>query len=328
MRVFAILLFVPLQALWLPLSLIGVVLVGYRQLIVSKRLGVSQTAVEILNGRWTMDVFGLREDIAARKLASSIPNNSVIGLWLSLFPLWAVQKLLRVRFLYPTLPDPTEARFANLVPSRTVEFDALLEAHAPHAEQLVILGAGLDTRAYSDFKSRGVAIYEVDEAANQAHKRAALDAAGIESDHVRFVVADFEQSDWIRSLLESDYNRDVKTIFLWEGVTLYLPERAVAETLRTLTEHSAPGSVALTDIYAHRILKLMKSKAIGWSLEITGEATAFGLDFSSNPHGELSAFASSNGTRLNRHQFLGAGHKNGAFVVIAEFVLGETPEPD
>ena len=66
MRVLAILLFVPLQALWLPLSLIGVVLVGYRQLVLSKRLGVSQTAVEILNGRWTMDVFGLREDIAAR----------------------------------------------------------------------------------------------------------------------------------------------------------------------------------------------------------------------------------------------------------------------
>ena len=54
------LVYIPLQILWLPISLLGVIWVAYKQIAVSKRMGVSQTAVEIINGRWTMDVFGLR----------------------------------------------------------------------------------------------------------------------------------------------------------------------------------------------------------------------------------------------------------------------------
>lgn len=326
MRFFALLIFLPLQLVWFPLSLIGAGLVAYRQIFVSKRLGVSQTAVEILNGRWTMDVFGLRQDSAARKLAASIPNNSVLGLWLCLFPLWAVYKLLRVRFLYPTLPAPERARFANLVPSRTAEFDALIEENVSTADQFVILGAGLDTRSYGRLEDRRLKIFEVDEAANQAHKRKYLSAAGIQSDYVHFVEADFGRSDWIQSLLASDYDPSLRTIFLWEGVTLYLNDRDVSDTLRLLQSNSAHASVVLTDIYSQRIVELTRSKAIGWSLEMTGEATKFGLDFSSDPKRVLSEFASLNEVQLNRYQFLGSNYKKGPFVAIAELVLGQGQE--
>lgn len=300
-------------------------MVGYYQLRVSQRLGVSQTAVEIINGRWTMDVFGLREDSAARTLAGVIPNNSVAGLWLTLFPLWAVQKLLGVSFLYPTLPAPERAAIANMVPSRTVEFDTLLNDLAPKADQLVILGAGLDTRAYGAFKRHGWTIYEVDEAKNQTHKRAALVSAGIASDHVRFVTADFSQPDWIETLLASDYREDARTVFLWEGVTLYLPPSAIARTLATLRAHSAPSSVVLADLYGERILKYAKSKAISWTLEMTDEAMNFGLDFSSDAQATLAGFAQSNLMGLGRHQFLGSANKNGPFMVICELQLGRGP---
>jgi methyltransferase (TIGR00027 family) len=326
MRFLALLLFVPLQLAWLPLSLIGAGLVAYRQIVVSKRLGVSQTAVEILNGRWTMDVFGMREDAAARKLAASIPNNSLIGLWLSLFPLWAVHKLLRVHFLYPTLPAPERAGFANLVPSRTAEFDTLIAENVSTADQLVILGAGLDTRSYGPLGRSRLKIFEVDEAANQAHKREHLGVAGIESDHVRFVEANFGQGDWIQSLLASDYDPSGRTIFLWEGVTLYLTDRDVSDTLRLLRLNSARASVVLVDIYSQRTVELTRSKAIGWSLEMTGEATKFGLDFSSDPKRALSEFVSMNKVQLDRHQFLGSNHKRGPFVTIAELVLGQARE--
>ena len=50
MRLMSWLVFVPLQLLWTPLSILGVVWVAYRQMVVSKRLGVSQTAIEVING--------------------------------------------------------------------------------------------------------------------------------------------------------------------------------------------------------------------------------------------------------------------------------------
>ena len=50
--------FIPLQIIFLPAALVGLLFTAYKQIIVSKRLGVSQTAIEIINGRWTMHIFG------------------------------------------------------------------------------------------------------------------------------------------------------------------------------------------------------------------------------------------------------------------------------
>ena len=321
MKFLSYLVFVPLQLIWLPLSVVGVIMVGYRQLVVSKKLGVSQTAVEIINGRWTMDVFGLRKDRAARKLAASIPNNSVPGLWLTLFPLWLVQKALGVQFLYPTLPKPEKAGIANLVPSRTVVFDRLIEANLADAAQFVVLGAGLDTRAYGKLTQGDIAIFELDQAADQAHKRRHLAAAKIDSSQVRFVEVDFSDPNWINSLLATDYDPTRKTIFLWEGVTLYLSERSVRATLATIRQNAAPGSVVVADIYADRLVRLTKSKAVSWSLELTGEEIVFGLDCSTDAYERLQKFVASQGLRTGAHQFLGGDHKRGPFAAIVEMVI-------
>ena len=257
MKLLAYLIYVPLQIVWLPISLIGAIFVGYRQLVVSKRLGVSHTAVEIINGRWAMDVFGLQKDPAARRLAGAIPNNSVIGLWLTLWPIWVVSRLLGTHFLYPTLPDPERAGLANLVPSRTALFDAYIDAHVQEAAQFVVLGAGLDTRAYGLLKNRGLDLYELDQRSDQHHKRTYLKAANIDTSHVRYVEVDFAQPGWIEALLANGFDPAKKTIFLWEGVTLYLSEQAVTATLKVIGENSAPGSVVLADIYAERFVRLL-----------------------------------------------------------------------
>ncbi len=60
MDVIALLVFVIVQILFIPLAIVGFILVFYKQMYVSKKLGVSSTAIEVINGRWTMDVFGLR----------------------------------------------------------------------------------------------------------------------------------------------------------------------------------------------------------------------------------------------------------------------------
>ena len=88
MRLLAGVVFVVLLVVFLPLMVLGAALVAYKQMVVSRRLGASQTAIEVINGRWTMDRFGIRPDPASVQLASVLPNTSLPGLWLCLLPLW------------------------------------------------------------------------------------------------------------------------------------------------------------------------------------------------------------------------------------------------
>ena len=56
MKYLSFIVYMPLQILAIPGAIVGILLTAYKQIIVSKRLGVSQTAIEIINGRWTMHV--------------------------------------------------------------------------------------------------------------------------------------------------------------------------------------------------------------------------------------------------------------------------------
>ena len=321
MTLIAWLTYVPLQILWLPLSLLGAIWVAYKQIVVSSRMGVSQTAVEVINGRWTMDVFGLRCDKAARTLASTIPNNSTVGLWLVLFPLWLARHISGKPFLYPTLPDPAKAGIANLVTSRTIEFDALIADNAKDAAQFVVLGAGLDTRVYGPLKQSELALFELDQKAVQTYKRENITKAKIDSANVQYIEVDFADPNWISALAASNYDPAKKTIFLWEGVTLYLSEAAVRDTLSELKANAASGSVVIADFYAERFLKIGKGKAGSALLDATGERLALGLDFSDDAEGVLRNFIGAQGLTLGRHQFLGSDHTKGPFMVIAELII-------
>ncbi len=317
MTVLAWLIFVPLQLAWLPVSILAAMWVGYKQIYVSRRLGLSQTAIEIINGRWTGDVFGLRPDAASRRLAGQLPNTSVAGLALCLFPLRVASWIAGRPILYPQRPPDAAAGVATLVFSRSPRFDQLIAAHLPVARQLVILGAGLDTRAYGPLAKTGLALFEVDRAAEQRAKRAALARAGLDADHVCFLEVDFSDPDWIDTLTGSAFDPDMPTLFLWEGVTLYLTEADVAATLAALRRCAAPGSRVLLDIYAERFLALSRSRAAAGLLEATGEALAFGLDLSDQAEVRLQAFAAAQGLRVETAYALGSGHRKGPFMMIA-----------
>jgi methyltransferase (TIGR00027 family) len=295
--------------------------VAHKQIGRSKALGLSQTAVEIVNGRWTGHVFGLREDFASYRLAGRLPNNSVLGLGLVLFPLMVARMIAGRPILYPQLPDDDKSGIANMVFSRSARFDNLIEAHADNAAQFVVLGAGLDTRAYGPLANGKMAMFELDKAASQRAKRAAVRRAKLEADHVHYVEADFADANWINALVASPYDPAAKTVFLWEGVTLYLSEADVRATLEAIKAHAAPGSVVLLDIYGHRMLTMASKGPAARALEATGERLGFGLDLSTDAQGVLSAFATSAGYRLGAHYFLGSAHEAGAYMAVAELAL-------
>jgi methyltransferase (TIGR00027 family) len=318
MSILSLIIYIPLQIAFIPLAILGAVLVAYRQLVISKRLGISQTAIEVLNGRWTMHIFGIREDDASAALVSTLTNTSALGLWLALFPLWLKHRISGQLFLYPRLTESGQETIADLMVSRTLLFDRLIDSRLANAEQFVIMGAGYDTRFYERFRRDGLTLFELDQPRVQAHKQEALANAGISSDHVHFVPVDFANERPFEKLGEFGFDPTRRTLVLWEGVTLYLTEADVRRTLADFQSASAPGSVLLADIYATRFIDVANRGAAGKVLEYTDEGVAFSLPFDDDHDRVLSDFIDSESLSLGERYFLGSASDKGPFAVVAE----------
>lgn len=126
--------------------------------------------------------------------------------------------------------------------------DAVSAAITAVIDQLVVLGAGLDTRAYRLATPGGhVTAFELDLPANISYKRERLKAAyGRVSQHVRLIPIDFETDDLGDRLTENGYLADRPAIFVWEAVTQYLTEDGVRRTLRHLSRAAAGSRLIFT----------------------------------------------------------------------------------
>jgi len=322
MSLLSILLYIPLQIVCLPLAIAGGLYVAYCQIVRSKKLGVSMTAIEVLNGRWTLHVFGIRRDPACARLAQALPNTSVAGLWLTLGPLWLKYKCSGELFVYPRVPAQGDEDLRDLIVARTLYFDEVIERVTPQVEQWVLMGAGYDTRAYGDLATRGVRIFELDQPVVQQHKIQGLRDAGIAHDHVRFVPVDFNQDSAFEQLDLAGFDPGKKTLFLWEGVTLYLSEANVRKTMAEVREHAPAGSVLLADMYAADFVqKLGGSRGTKEALAYTNEGMEFGLDFAEHPAQQLANFVESESMSVGASYFMGEHGKNGPFMVVVEMQL-------
>jgi methyltransferase (TIGR00027 family) len=137
------------------------------------------------------------------------------------------------------------AYMVDVMTYRTKRFDAaLLDALQDGATQVVVLGAGFDSRAYRFQSQLGdVRVMEVDYGPTQAYKKQRLgEILDAIPPNVSFVPMDFTKDSLLDQLRNAGYSERQKTFFLWEGVTYYLPESAVKDTLHFVRDHSAPGS--------------------------------------------------------------------------------------
>lgn len=140
-------------------------------------------------------------------------------------------------------PASVGMRSSVIVRSRLAD-DVWSEAVERGILQHVVLGAGLDTSAFRhpDTPAR---IFEVDLPAMQAWKQARLREAGIAvPPSLHFVPVDFERVGLAEGLARAGFDADAPAIFSWLGVTMYLDEAAVFETLRFIAG-CAKGSAVL-----------------------------------------------------------------------------------
>ena len=116
-------------------------------------------------------------------------------------------------------------------------------------DAVVILGAGLDTRAYRIARHSSLPVFEVDQQINVERKAAVVARAlGEIPGSVHLVPVDFEQGDLLEKLFAHGYNPADRTFFVWEGVTQYLSPQAVRATLEGLRGAAAGSQLIFTYI--------------------------------------------------------------------------------
>jgi methyltransferase (TIGR00027 family) len=137
------------------------------------------------------------------------------------------------------------SRSSAVVRTRAID-DLVRDAIRNGARQLVLLGAGLDSRGCRLDETEDVAVFEVDHPATQDMKKERLHACmGKLPANVRYVAVDFERDALEVKLIESGYDPAVQAVVVWEGVIDYLTESAVQSTLAVLARLLAPSSLLI-----------------------------------------------------------------------------------
>lgn len=164
-------------------------------------------------------------------------------------------------------------------------------------QQVVILGAGYDSRAYRFDLPGQVRIFEVDHPATQADKLEKVQLVfGKIPRHVTYVSIDFNTQNLSAHLLASGYDPGLISLFIWQGVTMYLTPAGVGATLTFIVKNSAPGSAVVFDYVYQAVLDgTQKQNEISNMHRyrfMTGEGLTFGI-----PEGTAGAFLLERGFR-------------------------------
>lgn len=159
----------------------------------------------------------------------------------------------------PWFIDPVAVRLAAAVPLaakervgvgltawiavRTRFIDELvLRTVGRGVRQVVILGAGLDARAFRLSLPDEIALYEIDHESVFAAKQRILDAAGLHSAGRREIIADVLDADWLDAAVVAGWRRGEPTLWVLEGYLMAFPAPTRTQIVTGLAAASAPGS--------------------------------------------------------------------------------------
>jgi methyltransferase (TIGR00027 family) len=189
------------------------------------------------------------------------------------------------------------ARSSGVARTRYID-EAMLGALVEGIDQVVILGAGFDCRAYRLPQMRTVRVYEVDHPdTSRAKRRQVQRAFGGTPCNVRFVSVDFNREDLGRALQRAGLDLTRRVFFLWEGVTQYLDARAVDGTLRFVAT-AAPGGEMMFTYVDKKVLEpepqFVGMKALSRALNEAAEPWVFGF-----APVELAPYLEARGLKLN-----------------------------
>ncbi len=225
--------------------------------------------------------FGSREPDASVRNPDWVADRLIGPAELSLIADHPLSKALDQDF-QEAINDPDVFGFTWLMLVRTRFIDELMErAVRSGATQLVILGAGFDTRAHRFAELlKDTAIVEIDYGTTQEYKKRRVEVAlGGAPANVVYAPIDFARENLGEVLRRAGFEPRRKTYYICEGVSMYVPEEGMKQTLRAIAAESAPGSVLLLEYLNRSGLEMAKKypmkmikNAFDW-----GEPFVFGV---------------------------------------------------
>ena len=308
------LIFTILAALLLPSFLLGFLIFSWRIRRVCIPQNISGTANEPYGGRLALHVAGTRPDEAGYNMAWHLPSYGGIARLLIIDTLGLACKISGYKWWVFSYPGPRPSNMATSISHRSYFFDEsvkeVLFRSANPAKQFVILGSGFDTRCYDLPEGADIKCFEVDMAPTIKAKKRALELAGIAHNHVTFVETDFNQETWMETLLDSGFNPNLTTYILWEGVTMYLVEEAVRDTLNLISTLPAGSAVGM-DFFSRDLIEgnppyEKLSKATHRTIKLYSENLQFGIPTGKNLSDGLEELLKESGLTLTRFEYIGS----------------------
>jgi len=126
----------------------------------------------------------------------------------------------------------------------------VVAAIAGGVRQVVICGAGLDDRALR-FRTPGVRFFEIDHEVTQADKASRLRAMGVDLAGPTLVVCDFQADSIADALARSGHIAAAPTLYICEGLLVYLDQQVCHELLSGIASRAAPGSTLAVTLAIH-----------------------------------------------------------------------------
>jgi len=184
------------------------------------------------------------------------------------------------------LIDPKKTGAGTLMRGRTLMGENVIRevSKSKTLKNLVLLGAGFDSKFQRLSIPKHIKLYEVDIKPTQDSKKKALVTAARSglpvNPDVQFVSVDFNTENFLDRLKDNGFNADEHTLFLWEGVTYYLEPEAVTSTLETIANNLQKVDIYL-DVARPINEETLKNPAVKYitdQLTKIGEPFKFGLE--------------------------------------------------
>jgi len=302
-KLFQILLYIPIQIVFIPFAIIGLIDAIYKEMGKSKKLGVSFSAIKALQYRWMMHYFNTRPDPLSVAFTKKFPCESHFGMWSIMGALIISQRLFGFTKL-GKLVEPGEETLDSTAGIRVLMFDRIMEKYVDEMEQIVIPGVGFDLIALHFTQGKNVKVFELDQARTLNVKVETLKNAGIEHDWITYIPVDYSNESWVEKLLEAGFDKTKKTLFLWQSVSLYLEADIVKETLREIADLCGDESIIAQDFYCKAFALGEYSKIAKRYMSIIekmGEPAKFGIDMSDDPKAAVELFLEECGLMMTNY---------------------------
>jgi methyltransferase (TIGR00027 family) len=302
-----IILYIPIQIAFIPFAIIGLIIGTYKELRISRKLGVSFSAIKALQYRWAMHYFNTRPDPLSVAFVKKFPCESHFGLWSIFGALIISQRLFGFITRLGIIAEQGKETLVATAGSRVLMFDKIVEKYVGEMEQIVLPGVGFDLIALQFTNGDKVKVFELDQVKTLNVKVETLKNAGIKHDWITYVPVDYANESWVDKLSRAGFDKTKKTLFLWQSVSMFLDTDIVKETLMNMTDLCIGGSIIAQDFYSKAFVSGEYSKIAKMqnsAIENMGEPLKFGIDMSNDPKAAVESFLKECGLKMTEyHQF-------------------------